>query len=112
MIFGSSPSSRPFSVFGELLPIRGASASSSGGNTLRVRSAALADLDAIIGLHIAARNAQHRGFVPEHELAEIAASPGGRRHRPNAPHLDHPARLTVRLGIAACGYPALAVRLG
>jgi hypothetical protein len=50
--------------------------------------------------------------VPEHELAEIAASPGGRRHRPNAPHLDHPARLTVRLGIAACGYPALAVRLG
>jgi hypothetical protein len=44
---------------------------------LRVRSAALADLDAIIGLHIAARNAQHRGFVPEHELAEIAASAGG-----------------------------------
>jgi len=51
---------------------------------LRVRNATPADLDAIIGLHIAARNAYYRGFVPEHELAEVAASARwreGHRHR-------------------------------
>ena len=41
---------------------------------LTIRTAAPADLDAIIGLHAAARSACYRGFVPDEQLAELAAS--------------------------------------
>jgi hypothetical protein len=57
---------------------------------LRVRSATRADLDAIIGLHIAARNAYYRGFVPGHERAEVAASARWRdgHRRPGSAGVD------------------------
>ena len=45
-----------------------------GASDLRIRAVALADLDAIIGIHAAARSAYYRGFVPDQELADIAAS--------------------------------------